>query len=63
MTPIENAIENQVIDLTEINRQQAEFIVGLEMELAEMTNKWEFLKEELQDIQMEKTLREETNAI
>ena len=63
MTPIENAIENQVIDLTEINRQQAEFIVELEMELAEMTNKWEFLKEELQDIQMEKTLREETNAI
>ena len=63
MTQRENAIENQVVDLTEINRQQAEYIIELEMELSEITDKWRYVKEELQDIQMEEILREETNAI
>ena len=63
MTQRENAIENQVVDLTEVNRQQAEYIITIEMELAEMTDKWEFLKEELQDIEFEKIQRKETNAI
>ena len=63
MTQRENEINNQVVDLTEINRQQAEFIIELEMELAELTNKWKYVSEELDDIKLEKQIRKETNAI
>jgi len=63
MTQRENEINNQVVDLTEINRQQAEFIIELEMELAELTDKWKYVSEELDDIKLEKQIRKETNAI
>jgi hypothetical protein len=63
MTQRENEINNQVVDLTEINRQQAEFIIELEMELAELTDKWKYVSEELEDIKIEKQIRKETNAV
>jgi len=63
MTQRENEINNQMVDLTEVNRQQAEFIIELEMELAELTDKWKYVSEELEDIKIEKQIRKETNAV
>ena len=62
MTQRENAINNQVVDLTEINRQQAEYIIELEMELAEITHKWEYLNEEIEEAEMQDILQKEINA-
>jgi len=59
----EQKINEQVVDLTEINRQQADYIIELEMELADLTDKWKYLKEEMEDITKETQIREETNAI
>jgi len=47
-------IQDQVVDLTEIVRQQQEYITDLEMELVTWTDKWEFLKEELEAMELEK---------
>ena len=55
-------INEQVVDLTEINRQQAEYILDLEMELAELTDKWKYLKEEIDEITKENQIRKEVNA-
>ena len=48
--------KNQLVDLTEITRQQAEYIIDLELELTELTDKWQFLKEELNDMKTQKLL-------
>ena len=62
MTKQEQKINEQVVDLTEINRQQADYILDLELELSELTDKWKYLKEEIEDITKEKQIREEINA-
>jgi len=62
MTKQEQKINDQVVDLTEINRQQADYILDLELELSELTDKWKYLKEEIEDITKEKQIREEINA-
>ena len=50
--------EEQLVDLTEITRQQAEYIIELQMELVELTDKWEFVKEELDGMRTQKILEE-----
>jgi len=62
MTKQEQKINDQVVDLTEINRQQAEYILDLEMELSEITDKWKYLKEEINEITKENQIRKEVNA-
>ena len=62
MTQRENEINNQVVDLTEITRQQAEYIIELEMEIAEITDKWEFLNKELDEIKTREIMEKEIYA-
>ena len=59
MSPRERAINDQVVDLTEIVRQQQEYITDLEMELVEFQDKWNFVKEELDQMKTQKILEEE----
>ena len=49
--------DDQKIDLEEIVRQQEEYIIKLEMDLVDLTDKWKYLQEELVDIQIEKEFR------
>ena len=45
----EQLIKDQLVDLTELYRQTQEYVIDLELELAEITNKWKYLKEEIED--------------
>jgi len=59
MTKLPKEYEEYQVDLQEIVRQQAEYITDLEMELAELTDKWQYLKEEIYDLQLQKEIEAE----
>ena len=59
MTKLPKEYTIDQVDLQEIVRQQAEYITDLEMELAELTDKWKYLKEEIYDLQLQKEIEAE----
>ena len=59
MTKLPKEYTIDQVDLQEIVRQQAEYITDLEMELSELTDKWQYLKEEIYDLQLQKEIEAE----
>ena len=51
-------IQEQIVELTEITRQQAEHIIDLEERLLDYEDRWEFVKAELDEMKTQKILEE-----
>jgi len=49
-------------ELQEVIRQQEDHILNLEMELQDLTGKWEYLNKELQEMELQKEIQKEINA-